>query len=96
MKKGSPNNAAGAHRPTFPPIDPRLCYPWRRLADWGFGSRGIAALQKAGLSALRFHKQKFFLGSALIAVLKNDSGATNDKEKPGKGGDLAGQKGKSL
>jgi hypothetical protein len=77
VKRPSPNNRAGAHRPAppYPPIDPELCYPWRRLADWGFGGRGLAALKKAGLPVLRFHKQRFFRGSALISVLEQDGGS---------------------
>lgn len=86
-------NTAGAHRPApaFPPIDPQLCYPWRRLSDWGFGGRGVAGLQKAGLSVLRFHKQKFFLGSALISVLQaggrgdGADAAGSDSQSRGKG-----------
>jgi hypothetical protein len=67
------NNNASPHRPAppCPPIDPALVYPWRRLADWGFGARGVAALQRAGLPAMQFGKQKFFLGAALILVLQN-------------------------
>ena len=87
-------NQAGAHdhAPAYPPIDPRLCYPWRRLGDWGFGARGVAALVRAGLPVVRFGKQKFFMGSALIAVLENGSGATSNKEKPGSVRDVtAGQ-----
>jgi hypothetical protein len=88
---------AGADRaaPPYPPIDPRLCYPWRRLRDWGFGGRGVAALVKAGLPVLRFGRLKFFSGAALIAILESGSGATSHKEKPGKGSDPAGQKEKS-
>ena len=72
-------NQGGGHRPVapYPPIDPLLCYPWRRLADWGFGARSVAQLQKAGLVALRFHKRKFFMGSALIKILQ-------DGESPGR------------
>ena len=73
MKARPANNSAGPHRstPPYPPIDPALCYPWRRLRDWGFGTHGVKELKKAGLSVLQFHKQKFFMGSALIAVLEN-------------------------
>jgi len=81
------NNAAGAHRPPppYPPIDPALVYPWRRLGDWGFGARGVAALQKAGLPALRFGRQKFFLGSGLISVLRR--AAERQAGDQGRGGD---------
>ena len=65
--------------PTFPPIDPSMVYPIRRLADWGFGSRGIAALQKAGLPVFCFGKRKFFSGADLVAVLKKGGSATNHK-----------------
>ena len=88
------HNQVSAHRsaPPYPPIDPRLYYPWRRLGDWGFGARSVAALVRAGLPVVRFGKQKFFMGSALIAVLENGSGATSNKEKPGSVRDVtAGQ-----
>ena len=68
-----PANQAGPHRdaPAFPPIDPQLVYPWRRLHDWGFGACGVAALVKAGLPVLRFGRLKFFSGAGLISVLKS-------------------------
>jgi hypothetical protein len=70
-----PYNAAGPHRsaPPCPPIDPALCYPWRRLKDWGFGARSVAALVKAGLPTLRFGKMKFFRGASLIATLAGET-----------------------
>lgn len=73
---GSKRNEAGGHHltPSFPPIDPRLCYPWRRLRDFGFGARGIAALVKAGLHPLQFGKLRFFAGSSLIAVIERHQG----------------------
>ncbi len=92
---GQRESSRRRHAPPYPPINPRLCYPWRRLTDWGFGARGIAALQKAGLPVLRFGKQKFFRGAGLISILENGSLPTNHKEKPGKDGTPAGQKGKS-
>ncbi len=69
-------NEGGDHRPapSFPPIDPRLVYPWRRLRDWGFGARGIASLVKAGLAPMKFGKLRFFAGLALIGVLERHQG----------------------
>ena len=58
--------------PPCPPIIPDYVYPWRRLSDWGFGSRSVAALVKAGLPVLRIGKLKFFRGSGLIAVMVAD------------------------
>jgi hypothetical protein len=59
--------------PPCPPIVPDYVYPWRRLRDWGFGSRTIAALVKAGLPTLRFGKLKFFRGAALIETLAGEN-----------------------
>ena len=75
------SNRPGPHRaqPVAPPIDPGLVYPWRRLGDWGFGSRGVAALVKAGLPALKFGKSKFFRGVDLIAVFER-GGCPPDSE----------------
>jgi hypothetical protein len=76
----SPRNAAGPHRlaPPCPPIVPDHVYPWRRLADWGFGARGVAALVKAGLPVLRFGRLKFFSGQGLIDVLSGATGQHTD------------------
>jgi hypothetical protein len=60
--------------PPRPPIVPEYVYPWRRLADWGFGSRNVAALVKAGLPVLRWGKMRFFTGRDLIAMLQPASG----------------------
>jgi hypothetical protein len=59
--------------PPCPPIDPALCYPIRRLSDWSFGSRGRAALIRAGLKVMQFGKLKFFMGSSLIATLAGET-----------------------
>lgn len=66
-----PPNIPGPHRPAppAPPIDPAVVYPFRRLADWGFGPRTVAAMQRAGLRVLRFSKFKFVRGADLIAFL---------------------------
>jgi len=71
MKTPHPRNAAGPHRPPppAPPIDPGLVYPFRRLADWGFGARTVAAMQRGGLKVMRFGKWKFFRGADLIEFL---------------------------
>ena len=61
------------HAPPCPPIVPELVYPWRRLADWGFGARGVAALVKAGMPVLKIGKMKFFRGDALISVMMADN-----------------------
>src|SRR5512143_3540746 len=67
-----PRNTPGPARPQSPapPIDPALTYPLARLADWGFGPRSVAALQRAGLETFKFGKMKFFSGAGLIAVLR--------------------------
>jgi hypothetical protein len=56
-------------QPAAPPIDPRLVYPIRRLGDWGFGARTVAAMQRDGLPVLRYSKWKYVRGDALIAFL---------------------------
>ena len=63
--------------PPCPAIVPDYVYPWRRLRDWSFGGRGIAALVKAGLPVIQFGKLKFFSGAGLIATLqgKNEPAA---------------------
>lgn len=70
-----PVNTAGAHRPAppCPPIDPSLVYPIRRLADWGFGARSTAAMQREGLRVLQYSKYKFIRGADLIAFLARGS-----------------------
>jgi len=67
-----PHNTPGRKRytPSFPPINPSLVYPWRRLRDWSFGGRGVKALEKAGLRAICFGRLKFFRGAELIRVLE--------------------------
>ena len=67
-----PNNTAGPHRPAppCPPIDPSMVYPIRRLADWGFGARTVAAMQRAGLPVFKFSKWKFVTGKALVEFLE--------------------------
>ena len=67
-----PRNQAGPHRPAplCPPIDPTLVYPIRRLADWGFGARSVAGMQRDGLPVMRFSKWKFVSGKALVAFLE--------------------------
>jgi hypothetical protein len=69
----------GPHRPPppVPPIDPALVYPIRRLADWGFGARTIAKMQKCGLRMIQFSKWKFFRGADLIDFL-GQQGAASD------------------
>jgi len=64
-------NIAGPHRPAppCPPIDPNVVYPIRRLADWGFGARTVAAMQRDGLPVIRFSKWKFVAGESLVAFL---------------------------
>ena len=68
----TPRNAAGPHRPTppCPPIDPALTYPIRRLADWGWGARSVARMQREGLKVLRFSKWRFVRGVDLLAFLE--------------------------
>ena len=65
----SRDTARSRSAPPCPPIVPEFVYPWRRLKDWGFGARSVAALVKAGLPTLRFGKMKFFRGEGLISVL---------------------------
>jgi len=80
-----PSNQAGPHRPqpSAPPIDPALVYPICRLRDWGFGARGVAALQRAGLQTFRFGRLKFFSGAALIDVLQRGGGGSPDSQSEG-------------
>jgi hypothetical protein len=68
-----PRNVPGPHRaiPPYPPIDPRLVYPVRRLGDWGWGARSIDMMQRAGLRVLRYSKWKFVRGRDLIHFLES-------------------------
>jgi hypothetical protein len=47
-----------------------MVYPIRRLADWGFGARTVAAMQRAGLPVFKFSKWKFVTGKALVEFLE--------------------------
>jgi len=78
-----PNNLAGPHRPAppCPPIDPTMVYPIRRLADWGFGARTVAAMQRDGLPVIRFSKWKFVWGKALVEFLQRDAEETKEGTK---------------
>jgi len=91
-------NTAGAHRPAppCPPIDPALVYPIRRLADWGFGARSAAALQRAGLPILRFGKLKFFTGSGLIAVLLAAGSDSESADLSQRRGEIISESGEKL
>jgi len=82
------SNQAGAHRPRppYPPIDPALVYPWQRLSDWGFGARTVAAMQRDGLSVLRFSKWKFVTGTALVKFLERRVGGRLAEQQTGQGG----------
>lgn len=77
------NNTAGPHRPTppYPAIDPSMTYPIRRLADWGFGARTVAAMQRDGLPVLRFSKWRFVSGKALVEFLERAAVATREGTK---------------
>ncbi len=69
------NEAGPRHPPPpCPPIDPRLVYPIRRLADWGFGARTVAAMRKGGLPVLAYSKWRFVRGVDLIDFLAGASG----------------------
>ncbi|NMC19606.1 MAG: hypothetical protein GYA33_04230 [Thermogutta sp.] len=75
MSKRPSRTQPGPHRPIppYPPIDPHVTYPIRRLADWGFGPRSVARMQRLGLPVLRFGKWKFVRGRDLIAFLESAS-----------------------
>ncbi len=82
-------NQAGAHRPAppYPLIDPNVVYPIRRLADWGFGARTVAAMQQNGLRIMRYSKWRFVSGRALIEFLERatpeDSPQRRHKDQDG-------------
>ena len=73
-------NQPGPHRPAppCPPIDPALTYPIRRLADWGFGARSRAAMQRGGLPVIKYSKWKFVTGAALIRFLEGTATMTTE------------------
>jgi hypothetical protein len=75
-----PNNTAGPHRPAppCPPIDPSMVYPIRRLGDWGWGARSVAAMQRAGLPVLKFSKWKFVTGKSLVEFLERTAVETKE------------------
>ena len=76
-----PTTTAGPHRPAppCPPIDPTLIYPIRRLRDWGFGARTIAAMQRAGLNVCKYSKWKFVFGRDLVDFLRGASVETKEE-----------------
>jgi hypothetical protein len=63
-----------AKPPPCPPIDPALVYPIRRLHDWGFGNRSLAAMQRDGLKVLHYSKWKFVRGADLVDFLGREGG----------------------
>lgn len=79
----NPRNEPGPHRPVplCPPIDPNMVYPIRRMADWGFGARTVAGMQRDGLQVLRFSKWKFVTGKALVEFLQcpAEQGGSDDE-----------------
>ena len=48
--------------PPCPPIVPDYVYPWRRLHDWGFGSRTVAADRQGGDAHHAIRQVKIFQG----------------------------------
>jgi len=77
------HNQAGPQRPIppCPPIDPNLIYPIRKLADWGFGARTVAAMQRDGLSVIKFSKWKFVSGKALVEFLESAATKSLDSHR---------------